>query len=133
MSDHKSNCHDRTVSASAILDSVQSLASQDPGAFGNLVVEILWKLSELDRDAYEWLMSMAISQELYAAGLKIALEQAKEALSLGHRGRVEERVTAIEGWICTIEYLGSRERFKLLSAGELDSRPTNAGRNTYLM
>ena len=133
MGAHESEGHNRTVSTSAILDSVQSLATQDPAAFGKLVVEILWKLAEFDRDAYECLMGRVISQELHAAGLKIALEQAKEALSLGHSGRVEERVTAIEGWIRSVEYLGSRERFELLSAGEQEAKPTNPCRNTYLM
>jgi hypothetical protein len=115
----------------AILEAVQSLATANPEAFGKLVVEILCKLAELDRDAYEYLIGGMISRELCAAGLQVALEQAKQALSLGNTGRVEERISAIEDWLRAVETLGSRERFELLLAEEQETRPTSS--HTYVM
>ena len=111
------------VSASAILESVHLLATENPEAFGKLVVEILCTLAELDRDAYEHLVGGMISREQRSAGLKVALEQAKQALTLGHTDRVEERISAIEAWICAIEWLGSRRTVELASAEERDAKP----------
>jgi hypothetical protein len=99
------------------------LATENPEAFGNLVVEMLCKLAELDRDAYEYLVGGMISREQRSAGLKVALEQAKQALTLGHTDRVEERISAIEAWICAIEWLGSRRTVELASAEERDAKP----------
>ena len=132
MGDQESGHRDRTVSATAILASVQSLAGQDPEALGALVVEILWKLAELDQRAYECLIGGAIWRELYAAGVMVGLDQAKRALAQGYTNQAEERVTAIEHWMRALEYLGSREKLELLAAGEQEARPTNP-RNTYLM
>jgi len=114
------------VSASGILDSVHLLATESPEAFGKLVVEILCKLAEVDRDAYEYLVGGMISREQCSAGLKVALEQAKQALTLGHTDRVEERISAIEDWIRAVEYLGSQGRLELPPDDEQDSSPTNA-------
>lgn len=124
--------HHHRVSAEAILESIQLLAAQNPEAFGKVVVEILCELAEVDRDAYEYLVGGMISREQRSAGLKVALEQARQALVLGHADRVEERITAIEGWIRAVEYLASRERLELLSAGEQEAKPTSPG-NTYVM
>ncbi|MGH9546638.1 MAG: hypothetical protein ACRD23_15630 [Terriglobales bacterium] len=131
MGDQESDRHYRAESASAILESIHSLARQNPEAFGELVVKILCKLAEWDRGAYEYLMSGVVSRELRAAGLLVALEQAKQALSQGHADRVEERVSAIEGWVHAIEYLGSQERLELLLAQE--QKPGAASPQTYLM
>ena len=131
MADQESDRHHREDLGSAILESIQSLAAQNPEAFGELTTTILCKLAELDRDAYEYLMNRVISQELCAAGLKVALEQAKQALSLGDTDRVVERVNAIEGWLCTMEYLGSRERLELLLTQERKLVATPP--QTYLM
>src|SRR5713226_8386996 len=109
------------VSASAILESVHLLATWNPEAFGSLVVEMLCKLAELDRDAYEYLVGGMISREQRSAGLKVAVEQAKQALTLGHTDRVEERISAIEAWICAVEYLGSQGRLELPPDDEQDS------------
>jgi hypothetical protein len=100
----------------AILDSAKRLALHDPDAFGKFVVEILCQLAELDRDAYDYLLGGMISRELLAAGLLVALEQAKQALASGDALRVVERVNAIESWVRTIEHLGSRERVEALMA-----------------
>lgn len=118
MSDQESDRHHRPNSAIEILESVELLATKDPEAFGELVVKILCKLAELDRDTYEYLMGVMISRELRAAGLKVALEQAKQSLSLGHKDLIAERLSAIEGWACMVEYLGSRQRSaRLLATG----------------
>jgi hypothetical protein len=108
---------------SAILESIRLLSKQEPAVFGQLVVEILCKLAELDRDAYEYLMSGVVSRELHAAGMRVALAQAKQALSLGNADRAEERLGAIEAWLHTIEYLGSRERLDILLTGEQKAPP----------
>ncbi len=96
-----------------------------------MVFEALSKLAELDRDAYEYLMGGVISQELRAAGLLVALEQVKQALASGNIDHVAERVTAIEGWVRTIEYLGLRERLELLLAQE--QKPVATSPQTYIM
>jgi len=131
VADQESRHHDRPVSASAILESIQALARQNPEAFGKLVVQTLCTLADLDRDAYDFLVGGMFSRELRAAGLKVALEQAKQALSLGRSDRVEERLSAIEGWVRSAEYLGSRERLELLAADEQESPPSST--HTYLM
>jgi hypothetical protein len=131
VADQKSGDHDRTVSASAILESVQSLARQNPEAFGKLVVQILCTLADLDRDAYDFLVGGMFSRELRAAGLNVALEQAKQALSLGRSDRVEERLSAIETWVRSAEYLGSRERLELLTVDEQEPTPTS--KRIYVM
>jgi hypothetical protein len=59
------------------------LAAQNPEVFGRLVVEILCRLADLDRDAYEFLVGGMVSRELCGAGLLVALEQARQALALG--------------------------------------------------
>lgn len=119
MRDQESDLHRRSKPASEILESIQLLATQDPEAFGELVVKILCKLAELDRETYEYLMGVMISRELRAAGLKVALEQAKQSLSLGHKDLVAERLSVIEGWACMVEYLGSREKLvRLLAPGQ---------------
>lgn len=117
-----------------LLDWAHWMATQDPEAFGRLVVEILRKVADLDRDVYECLWGGMISGELQAAGLLVALEQAKQALSSGDIDRVRERVGAIEGWVRTIEYLGSRDRLAIL-AGERGESPTEGVRspNAYVM
>jgi len=104
------------VSASGILEFVQVLATQDPEAFGQLVVEILCRLADLDRDAYEFLVGGMVSKELCGAGLLVALEQAKQALALGKVDQAAERVNAIDVWVRSVEDLGSRERLDLLPA-----------------
>jgi hypothetical protein len=129
--DQESNRYQRADLASTILESIQSLARQNPEAFGALVIEILCKLAEWDRDAYEYLMSGVISRELRAAGLTVALEQAKQAFLLGNTDRAEERLSAIEGWLRTLEYLGARERLELLLAQEQKIGATSA--QTYVM
>jgi hypothetical protein len=119
VSDREPIRHHRPDSAFEILESIELLATQDPEAFGEIVVKILCKLAELERDTYEYLMGVMISRELRAAGLKVALEQAKQSLSLGHRDLIAERLSAIEGWACMVEYLGSRERLaRLLAPGQ---------------
>jgi hypothetical protein len=95
--DQESARHDPTNSASEILESVQSLAMQDPEAFGELFVKVLCKMAEWDRATYEYLIGGVISRELCSAGLNVALEQAKQALLLGNTDRAEERLRAIEG------------------------------------
>jgi hypothetical protein len=129
--DQESNRYQRADLASTILESIQSLARQNPEAFGALVIEILCKLAEWDRDAYEYLMSGVILRELCAAGLTVALEQAKQALLLGNTDRAEERLSAIEGWLRTLEYLNSRERLELLLAQEQKTGATSA--QAYVM
>jgi hypothetical protein len=109
---------------SAILEAVQSLAAQNSEAFGDLVVKILCTLAELDRAAYECLMGGMISRELSAAGLSVALAQAKQAFSRGQYDRSEERITAIEQWLHSVEGLGSRERLEIRSAEEPATRTT---------
>lgn len=131
MGDQESNRHHRADSASAILEPIQRLTTQNPEAFGELVVQILCKFAELDREAYEYLMAGVISQELRAAGLLVALEQVKQALASGNIDGVRERVTAIEGWVRRIEYLGSRERLDLLLAQE--QKPGATSPQTYIM
>jgi hypothetical protein len=76
-------------------------------------------------------MSGVISRELRAAGLTVALEQAKQAFLLGNTDRAEERLSAIEGWLRTLEYLGARERLELLLAQEQKIGATSA--QTYVM
>jgi hypothetical protein len=114
----ESDCSRGENPVSAILESIRSLSEQNPGAFGQLVVELLCKLAEMDHDAYEYLMSGVVSRELHAAGMRVALAQAKQALSLGNTNRAEERLGAIEAWLHTVEYLGSRERLDILLTGE---------------
>jgi len=67
VSDQESDRHHRSNSAIEILESVELLATQDPEAFGELVVKILCKLAELDRDTHEYLMGVMISRELRCA------------------------------------------------------------------
>jgi len=52
---------------SAILEAIQSLATQNPGACAELVTKMFDKLAEADRNAYRYLMNRVISQELGAA------------------------------------------------------------------
>jgi hypothetical protein len=85
VSDQESDRHHRSNSAIEILESVELLATQDPEAFGELVVKILCKLAELDRDTYEYLMGVMISRELRAAGLKVTLST--PCRNPGHRSR----------------------------------------------
>jgi len=67
VSDQESDLHRRSKPASEILESIQSLATQDPEAFGELVVRIFCKLAEWDRATYEYLIGGMISRELCAA------------------------------------------------------------------
>jgi len=113
------------VSASAILESVQLLAAQDPEAFGELVVEILCKLAELDCDAYEFLVGGMVSRELQGAGFVVALEQAKRSLALGNPGQAAERMNAMGLWVRSIEDLGSRERLGFLPAEKPKGGPAS--------
>jgi hypothetical protein len=119
---------------SVILDFVQPLATQNPEAFGRFVVAILCKLAEMDRGAYEYFLSGMVSRELLAAGLLVALEQAKQALSSGEINRALERVNAIEGWVHTIEYQGSRENLERLQAEDQEAALAVVGSPpTYVM
>ena len=118
-------------SASEILESIQSLAVHNPEAFGELFVKILFKMAEWDRAAYEYLIGGVISRELCSAGMNVALDQAKQALLLGNTDRAEERLSAIECWLRTLEYLGSPERLELLLAQEQKTGATST--ETYVM
>jgi len=119
--------HGRTNSISAILDSAERLAFEDAEAFGRLVVEILCKLAEFDREAYEFFVGGMIAREMQAAGLLVALEQVKQALASGDVHYAAERVSAIEGWVRRVEYLGSTEkRLEILAGRKAEGRTEGA-------
>jgi hypothetical protein len=104
--------------AAAVLDSIQRLAAQDPATFRKLVVEVLCTLAEVNRNAYEYLISGIMAREMEMAGFLVALEEAKQALASGFPDRASERLSVASLWLNSVEYLGSRKRLEFLVAEE---------------
>ena len=103
---------ENTITVASILQSAKLLALRSPEEFGDLVVMVLRTLADFDSDAYELFVSGIVSRELRAAGLKVALEQTNQALSLGRIDSAEERVTAISEWVSRLEALSLRLRLQ---------------------
>lgn len=71
----------KSVSAPAILDSIQRLAKQDSEAFAMLFLQFTSRLVELDRDGYNFVMSGVIHRMSEAWGVQHALGELKQKLA----------------------------------------------------
>ena len=99
----------RSVSAPAILDSIQRLAKQDPEAFGELFVRVTVTLSQVDRAAYDWVMAGMIHRTSEEWGVTYALGEVKQKLASGDVQGAIGALKLIETWAIGIEHLASGE------------------------
>ena len=99
----------RSVSATAIMDSIQRLAKQDPEAFGTLFVQVTLKLSQVDRGAYDWFMAGMIVRTSEAYGVTPALTEVKQKLEANDIQGAIGALKPIESWADVMEHLASGE------------------------
>ena len=95
-----------------LLKSIQKLAKRDPEKF---VTCLLGQVAQMDRAAYDWIMTDVMTRTFDECGFNESLGRLKRNLEQNNVPAALEIVHAIEMWVETIRQMGSWETVEAIA------------------